>query len=71
MLDISVGEALFLVSLVESRVEKELHKRVEVLCDFVKKLTSTSAGLRLSPVLLSNLIYKQQIWSLWGSGEKS
>lgn len=59
MLDISVVVALFLVSLVESREEKELHKRVEVLCDFVKKLTSSSA--HLLPVLLANLIYKQQI----------
>lgn len=50
MLDISVGVALFLVSLVESRVEKELHERVEVLCDFVKKLTSTSARLRRAPL---------------------
>lgn len=61
MLDISVGVALFPVSLVESRVEQELHKRVEVLCDVVKKLTSTRCGVHLFPVLLANLIYKQQI----------
>lgn len=45
MLDVLVDVVLFLVSSVESRVEKELHKHVAVLCDFVKTLTSTSASL--------------------------
>lgn len=44
MLDILVGVVLFLVSSVESRLEKELHKCVGVLCDFVRKLTSTSSS---------------------------
>lgn len=52
MLDILVGVVLFLVSSVESRVEKELHKHGAVLCDFVEKLTSTSASWRKILALL-------------------
>lgn len=60
MSNILVNVVLFFVSSVESRVEKEIHKHVGVLCDFVKKLTSDTS-LNLLPALLSNSIYKQQM----------